>query len=62
VVTSGLAPFAFGLLIDGGVTIEVIAAASVSLLVIGTALAWFAVRDVAGGKPMRPAPSKRITP
>jgi MFS family permease len=46
VVSSGLAPVAFGFLIDGGVTIEAIAVASLSLLVVGTALAWFAVSDV----------------
>jgi MFS family permease len=53
VVSSGLAPVAFGFLIDAGVTIEIIAAASLSLLVVGTVLAWFAVG---------PVPSKRITP
>jgi MFS family permease len=62
VVSSGLAPVAFGFLIDGGVTFEVLTLACLSLLVVGSVLAWLAVSGDAGGKPMPPVPPKRITP
>ena len=50
VVTSGLAPVSFGILIDRGVTIEAIALASFLVLVVGTVLAGFAVRGAAPSK------------
>jgi sugar phosphate permease len=51
VVTSGLAPASFGILIDRGVTIEAIALASLLVLVIGTILAGLAIRGAAPPSP-----------